>query len=100
MSEQFMIKVRPATAIRTMMELPSTTLARAVDPQVYREAKKLAFVGNPRWLPLSEFRAYAFVVLQTGFESNPENSTVVYVDPKNDHLGPAKLHFTLNGESP
>lgn len=92
MSNTFMIKVRPATAVRTVIELSSDTLARAVDPQVYRDTKKLAFVGSPRWAPLKDFHSYSFVVLKTGFEGKPDNHTVVYVDPKNEHLADERLN--------
>lgn len=92
MSNTFMIKVRPASAIRTVMELSSDTLARAVDPMVYRDTKKLSFVGAEVWSPLKSFASYTFVVLKTGFEGKPENHTVVYVDPKNEHLANERLN--------
>lgn len=83
---QFMIKVRPANAVREIIEIPNTVLARAVDSMVYLETKEILYLGSSVARPLDTFGSFAFVELETGFEEVAGETTVVYVDPNNQHL--------------
>lgn len=84
--KKFMITVRPADSVRDVYEVPSDTPALSVDSFAYLEGKQRKYDESRLSRPLYEFRAYAFVEVKTGFEENPEGTTVVYVDPKNQHL--------------
>lgn len=81
-----MVTVRPADSVREAFEVPSDSLAREVDSFAYLESKQLKYNEAQEAQPISAFRAYSFVEVETGFEEKAGDKTVVYVDPKNLHL--------------
>ena len=86
MADKFMIKVRPVKALFDALEVPNGTLARAVDSQHYSEYKEIRYLGSSVPRPLEDFGSFAFVEIETGFEETAGETTVVYVDPHNQHL--------------
>lgn len=84
MSEKFMVKVRPFKTIIDVLEIPSNTIARSIDSRYYKETGRIVYLGPAA--PLETFGSFAIVELETGFEEVAGETTVVCVDPKNDHL--------------
>jgi hypothetical protein len=84
MSEKFMVKVRPFKTMVNVLEIPSNTTARSVDSKHYMNTGELRYLGMPH--PLETFGSFGIVAVETGFEEVAGETTVVCVDPKNDHL--------------
>jgi hypothetical protein len=93
MSTKFMVKVRPFDDLLNVLEVPNNTLARAVDSEHYLTHKKIRYLGSETPHTLEDFGSFSAVEIETGFEQIAGTTTVVYVDPKNEHL--AKRRRTL-----
>jgi len=93
MSEKFMVKVRPFGELFNVLEVPSSAPARAIDSFHYAVTKEIKYLGSETPRPLGDFGSFAFVEIETGFEEVSGTTTVVYVDPHNQHL--VDKHRTL-----
>ena len=93
MADKFMITVRPFENLFDTLELTSSTPARAIDSQHYQDTKQIRYLGSETPRPLADFGSFAFVEVETGFEDVAGTTTVVYVDPNNQHL--VSKHRTL-----
>ncbi len=80
-NKDYMVRVAKAANLREIYEVPSTTPARAVDSLHFVETSEVRYVGSPMPLPVRTFGPFAFVELETGFESTAGEKTVVFVKP-------------------
>jgi len=93
MPTKFMVRVRTFSDLANVIEIPSDTLARAVDSEHYLTHKEIRYLGSETPHALEDFGSFSAVEIETGFEEVAGTTTVVYVDPKNEHL--AKRRRTL-----
>lgn len=97
MSTKFMVKVRPVGDLRDVIEVPSNTLARAVDSEHYATHKEVRYLGSETPRPLEDFGSFSFVEIETGFEETLGETTIVCVDPQNEHLAERRRALRPNG---
>ncbi len=79
-----MVKVRSLKTLTDVLELPSDARARSIDSMYYIRTGRIVYLGKAA--PLESFGSFAFVEVETGFEEVAGETTVVCIDPKNDHL--------------
>lgn len=79
-----MVKVKTFKTMVDVLELSSSTIARSIDSKHYMNTNEIRYLGLPA--PLHTFGSFAIVELETGFEEVAGDTTVVCIDPHNDHL--------------
>lgn len=85
MSKNTMVRVHPSGSLSEVIEVPATSLARAIDWRCYYETRAVKYVDSPRLdkeLPIDHFRPFDWVEMETGFEEMPGTKSVVIVAEK------------------
>ena len=80
-----MVRVNLAPDLREVIEVPKGTLARAIDSLVYNETRSVVYLDtyyNRVSNPIEAFGPFAWVELETGFEDEAGQKSVVCVAAK------------------
>lgn len=80
-----MVRVHPASDLREAIEVQKGTQARAIDSLIYNEEKRVVYLtdyANAKPRNVEEFGPYAWLELETGFEEEAGQKTIVCMAAK------------------
>lgn len=80
-----MVRVYMGKHQREVVEVPKGTQARAIDSLIYNEEKRVVYLSdyaNEKPRSVEEFGPFAWLELETGFEDNAGQKSIVCVAAK------------------